>query len=487
MGGQIGVTGEAGAAEVVAGPPDPEITPGLLRRLMARVPRAKLVEQVGWVTFSYGFSQGMRLVTNVVLAYLLAPQLFGVMLIVNTLRTGIELLSDIGISANVISNPRGAEPDFYNTAYTLQIIRGIVLGAGVLLFSVPLSHLYDQPELGVLVPLMSVLFVLSGLPAPSFFLLLKRGEMRTVALAEIAMGIGSLVIHVALALYTRTVWALYLGLVFTTVLHIVVTHVLMERGKLRLRLDRGSVKQILSFGKWVFASSLIYFLAMNYDRLYFAKAIPFAVLGVYGVARTFSDTAAQMVQRIGNMLIYPKIAASRQDGPELRATLAPLRGRALLAIVAALALAVAGADRLILLLYDGRYHAAAFMLPILLAGVWFSILATLGESVMMGTGRPAHAARANFAKFAFTCAGLPLALHYDGLAAALLVIASADLVRYTSLAISERAQQMSFVRQDLLLTLALIAMALGWRVVLTLLGIVPEPAAWWALGAGLHG
>lgn len=484
---QRGTIGSDGAAEIVAPSADDTLPPGWFGRILARIPRLAALQQVGWVTGSYAFSQVTRLATNVVLAKLLAPQLFGIMLIINTLRTGLELLSDIGISHNIISNPRGDEPTFFNTAFTLQVIRGFALGVLALIFAGPIVKLYDRPELSVLVPLMSILFILSGLQAPSRFLMVKHGEVKAYALSDIFLGVGSFAINVGLALYTPTIWALFIGLIFTSTLQTIVTHVLMPRGVLKLQLDRECIGQITSFGKWVFLSSLIYFLAMNYDRLYFAKAVPFAVLGIYGVARTFSDAAAQLVQRIGDMIIYPKIAATQQDGTALREFLAPVRGRMLLLIAAGLGIVVAGSDRIIILLYDQRYHAAAFMLPVLLASIWFSILATLGDSVLMGTRRPAHTARANFAKFVFTCASLPIALHYDGMVAALFVISSADIVRYAFQTVSQRAQGISFIRQDAVLTLVIIVMIVVWRILFTAVGLVPSLSVWWSYGTALHG
>lgn len=482
-----GAIGSDGAAEIVATPLDAPVPPRWFARTLARIPRLAALQQVGWVTGSYAFSQVTRLATNVILAKLLAPQLFGIMLIINTLRTGLELLSDIGIAHNIISNPRGGEPTFFNTAFTLQVIRGFALGLLALIVAGPVVRIYDRPELTMLVPLMSILFILSGLQAPSRFLMMKHSEVKAYALSDILLGIGSLAINVGLALYTPTIWALFIGLILTTTLQTIVTHVLMPRGVLKFQLDRECIGQITSFGKWVFLSSLVYFLAMNYDRLYFARAVPFAVLGIYGVARTFSDAAGQLVQRIGDMIIYPKIAATGQDGAALRQILAPARGRMLLLIAGGLSIVVAGSDRIIILLYDQRYHAAAFMLPILLASVWFSVLATLGDSVLMGTRRPAHTARANVAKFVFTCAGLPLALHFDGMAAALLVIASADIVRYAFQLLSQRAQGVAFIRQDAVLTLAVVTMIVVWRIVFTALGLVPSLSVWWSYGAGLHG
>ncbi len=484
---RVEAPGIDGMAEIIAGPPDETVPPRWFAPLLVRLPRLSALHQVGWVTGSYGFSQAMRLATNIVLAKLLAPELFGVMLIINTLKTGLELVSDIGISHNIISNPRGSEPVFFNTAFTLQVLRGFALGLVTFLVAGPVVRLYDRPELTMLVPLMSILFVLSGLQAPSRFLMMKNGEVKTYALSDIVLAFGSLVINVLLALYTPTIWALFIGLILTTSFQTIFTHYLMERGVLRFRLNRDCIGQIISFGKWVFVSSLVYFLAMNYDRLYFAKAVPFAVLGIYGVARTFSDAAGQLVQRIGDMLIYPRIAATQQDGPALRNILASTRIRMLLFIAAGLAVLVALSDQIIILLYDQRYRAAAFMLPVLLTGIWFSILATIGDSVLMGTRRPAHTARANFAKFVFTCVGLPLALRYDGMTAALFVIATADIVRYTSQAFSQRAQKLSFIRQDVMLTVGVFVMIIFWRLLFSFVGLVPSLSTWWSYSDGLHG
>src|SRR5690348_2689823 len=86
-----------------------------------------LLRNAFWTVGSFGLGQVLRLVMNIILARLLAPELFGIMLIVNSLRSGIELMSDVGIGQNVIYHKDGNEPEFYNTAWTLQFIRGVLL------------------------------------------------------------------------------------------------------------------------------------------------------------------------------------------------------------------------------------------------------------------------------------------------------------------------------------------------------------------------
>src|SRR5437762_230154 len=86
-----------------------------------------LVSGTFWTIGAYGISTALRVVTNVALAHMLAPDIFGTMLIVYTLKTGIELVSDVGINQNIVYNENADNPEFYNTAWTLQLLRSIGL------------------------------------------------------------------------------------------------------------------------------------------------------------------------------------------------------------------------------------------------------------------------------------------------------------------------------------------------------------------------
>ena len=88
-----------------------------------------VISRLSWITVSHVVTSALRLLNNVVLARLLAPSLLGMFPIVNLVRTGIELLTDVGIGQNIVSNKNGHDPDFYDTAWTIQVFRGLVLGA----------------------------------------------------------------------------------------------------------------------------------------------------------------------------------------------------------------------------------------------------------------------------------------------------------------------------------------------------------------------
>ncbi len=449
--------------------------------------KSALFGATGWVTGAYISQQALRLGTSIILAWLLAPELLGTMLLINTLRTGGELLTDVGVGQSIVNNPRGNEPSFYNTAWTIQIVRGLVLFGLALALTIPISQIYENASLQVLLPIVAPIFILTGFTSPARFLLQKRVEVRKLALFDLGIGIAGTLIQIALALYSPTIWALVAGLLISTAISTIASFFLINWRDHRLQWDRSAAKAIVHFGKWIFAASLIYFLAMNFDRLYFADAIPIALLGVYGIARTFSDVIMQLFQRLGNLLIFPKISASAQRGADLRRTIGPMRLAVLLVVATGLAIGIALADQFIYLVYDDRYRAAGFFLPVLLIGTWFSILGAMADAMMMGVGKPSGVAFSNGAKLAILAATLPFVLARFGINAALAVFILAEAARYAVLVWQTRRIGIGFTRQDILATLAFGILILAFRELTMLAGLTGGIGEWIAHAGVSHG
>ena len=116
---------------------------------------------------------------------------------------------------------------------------------------------------------------------------------------------------------------------------------------------------------------------MNFDRLYFAKQISLTLLGVYGIAKSMADMLTNLVIRSSNMVLFPAVAAMEASPAQVRARLLHARRTMLLLVAGGLAAFVAISDIIVNLLYDDRYAQAAVFLPLLLLGVWVSLLATV--------------------------------------------------------------------------------------------------------------
>lgn len=426
-----------------------------------------------WTIGAYVLGTGLRIATNIVLAHLLAPEIFGTMLIVYTLRMGIELISDIGVGQNVIYNENAENPDFYNTAWTLQLLRSIVLWLIFIVAATPIAYFYKSPILASVVPITAFSIVLAGLTSIGKTLLQRRMKLATLNIFDVVTGLINSVATILFAYLSPTIWALVLGGVFGSVVSTIGSYFLLQDVKQRLYISSQYAKQILSFGKWIFASSIVFFLSMYVDRLYLGSVVPVELLGVYGIARSISDLAGNLTMRLGNVVLFPFVASHAQTPrDQLHQQLSPLRAKFLLLAAVGFALFVSTADFAIRILYDQRYQAASWILPVLILGSWFSFLAYINESIILGLGKPSYGAASNGTKLVFLAIGLPVMVGFFGILGGVIVVALADLVRYIPILIGQRREQFSFGGQDFLLTLA----------VLVLIGL----AEWlrWTLGLG---
>jgi O-antigen/teichoic acid export membrane protein len=424
-----------------------------------------------WTIAQFGFGQALRFVTNVALTRLLAPELFGIITIVNTLKTGVELVSDVGIGQSIIINKNGEHPDFYGTAWTLNIIRGCLLWLIAFAGARVAADFYNTPILTYVIPIASLVLILSGFTSPSQFLVQKRLEIAKLTIFDAIVGLIFAIGQVLLAYFFPSIWALVFGMILGSASSMIGSYFLLSGIEYRFRISKDYARQILHFGKWIFISSIIYFFSMSFDRLYLGGVIPLALLGVYGIARSISDIFTLLAARLCNIMLFPYVASnSTMDRSSLRNHLAALRLKLLLIAATGFSASAASLDLLIQAIFDSRYHAASWMVPILIIGAWVSVLCSLNESILFGIGVPRYSAIGNSLKFVFLVLLLPLAFKYYGAVGSILVIAASDVFRYIPVSYGQIRERISFRRDDLFLTVLMIGLLVFLETVRWLLG-----------------
>src|SRR6476660_10069606 len=179
-----------------------------------KIPHATLTQGAALTLLSFSVNNVIRLTTSIILARLLAPELFGIMVLVFTLRTGVELLTDVGIGQNIIFNKNAEDPDFYNTAWTLRAIRGVLLCLLTCAAALPMAHFYEKPILATIIPVASLAIVLTGFSSLNAFLLQKRLQLANLTLYDAIFSTVSAIGQIVLAYFIPTIWGLVYGLLF---------------------------------------------------------------------------------------------------------------------------------------------------------------------------------------------------------------------------------------------------------------------------------
>ena len=114
---------------------------------------------------------------------------------------------------------------------------------------------------------------------------------------------------------------------------------------------------------------------------------------------------------------------------------------------------------------------AGTVLPWVGLSTWLYVINTVSDSVMLGIRKPLYGALGNMLKFVVLLVFLPLAALEYGIIGAVMISLAAEFARYAVLTIAQMRQRISFVGQDVLVTLAMIAAAFGFRAAAHALGL----------------
>ena len=410
-----------------------------------------------WSIVGYGGSQVVRLGSNLVLTRLLVPELFGLLALVHTFVVGLAMFSDIGLRGSIIRSQRYQDPVFLNTAWTLQAIRGFGIWLVTIAIAWPITAIYNDSRLLWLVPVVGFTSVISGFNSTSLITLERQLDIRKIAALQLSSQVINTGVMIVWACISPTILALVVGNFTSNIIQLLWSHKLNTEEKNGFEWDKKAVQEIISFGKWIFISTIMTFLARQADRLLLAKLLSFEFLGVYFIAFTLADVPQQIIRRISSQIMYPLVSRyATENRSNLREIILQKRKVLLGSLACLVALVVCFGDFAITILYDRRYHQAAWMLPILAVGLWPLILSLTIDKVLFVLGVPKYIAFGNFLKFIYMIIFIPLGIHYLGVLGAVLAISSNGIPFYMTVLYGLSKHNMSGIKQDIIATLFLL-------------------------------
>ncbi len=425
-----------------------------------------------WTILGYGGSQVLRFASSLILTRLLFPEFFGLMGIVNIFIVGLALFSDVGIGFNIIQNKRGDDPNFYNTAWTIQVIRGFGLWLACLVIAFPISKLYNQTSLIWLIPVVGLTTIFSGFSSTALFSLERHLNLRKQVMIEMGSQIIGLLTTLIWALLNPTIWALAAGGLVSGVTKMLWSHHLLPEIKNRFLWDKKSVKEIFSVGRWVFISTATFFIAEQSDRFMLGVMFPLGLFGIYQITLTLSDVPRQMLQALGAKVMFPAISKII-DQPQDVITAKVLNNRRLLLVPASLMISflVGFGDIIMQVLYDQRYSSEAWMLPTLALGLWPRLLANTSEPYLLSIGKFQYTAYGNFLRLLSTVIGILIGFHYFQVPGAIFAVALNDLFYYLAVTYGLFNEGLNSIPQDITITVILLTTILVILLIRNLLGL----------------
>ncbi|WP_439587257.1 oligosaccharide flippase family protein [Hydrogenophaga sp.] len=389
-----------------------------------------------WTMVMFGLGQILRLGSNIILAAILFEEVFALMAIVTAVMMGLGMFTNIGLNTNVIQNARGDDPEFLNTAWTLQVIRGFFLFLVSVLMAWPLSRIYgaNDPqayELLYLIPIVAFGTLIQGFQSSKHFTTVRHLRMKDIAKLELIHGPVNTALTLLLAWYLKSAYALAISAILSSALYAALGYWMLKGQKSRFCWNREAVKTIISFGKWITVGTLFTFLALQSDRLVLAGMYALGEFGVYSIAASLAVIVPTLVAQIQWSVLFPWYSRMLEQGMSLPMAFARTRTAMMVISSFLCALLIAGAGTFFELAYDQRYAMGGVLLPILAVGAWFNCLENMYGAAFVASGRPMWTAITSGSKVAsFALLLIPISVFKLDLVYAAAFLSVSEVVRW---------------------------------------------------------
>lgn len=269
-----------------------------------------------WVFIARISDKGLGLIRLIILARVLAPDDFGLMGIALLAMSTLATFSQTGFNAALVQTKKNIE-EYLDTAWTVQIIRGMVL-SGLLLATAPLvATFFDTPKATAIVRVIAITVLLQGFTNIGVVYFRKELEFNKQFIYQSSGTVADLSVAIPAALILRSVWALVFGLLAGAIVRLIMSYAIHPY-RPKIQFEPGKARELFGFGKWVFGSAIVLFLLIQGDDILVGKILGVAALGFYQMAYRLSNLPATEITNVISQVTFPVYSKLQDNLPKLR-------------------------------------------------------------------------------------------------------------------------------------------------------------------------
>ena len=363
--------------------------------------REKAVRGIAWSAVRNWGSRAVNFVVFLVLAWLLAPENFGLVALASVYIALIEVFVDQGF-ADALIQREGLTPAHLDTAFWTSLALALLFVAGTALSAGPVARLvgrFDQAlaygaestasleALGPVIRWLSLAFVLTALIGVQEALFERNLDYRVLAVRSIvAMVVGGSV-GVIMAFMGYGVWSL-VGYQLSERAAAAVVLWAASDWRPRLRWHTARFRELFSFGINIVGANLLGFLNRRSDNLFIGVVLGPTALGYYVVAYRLFNVATQLITSTVSSVAFATFSRLQGDRPRMRQGFYTATGTVSLV---AFPLFIGGAimaPELIAVLFQPKWLPSAPVFQVLAFVGLLHAVFYFNDAVMRAMGRP---------------------------------------------------------------------------------------------------
>ena len=324
--------------------------------------------------------------TTVVLARILSPADFGLFALAFVMIDGFGIFKSLGFDSALVRRKNSDIERACNTAFFLIPAMGMILFA-ILYFFAPIGAKFlNNPQVTPLIRTLAIVFVISTFGKVPQTVLYRDMKFKYKSIAEVSSSIIYATTALGLASAAFGVWSLVVGYILKT-LTLIAIEWYFSGWKPKFEFDKAIAWDMFHFGKYVLASSFLWFLYNNLDNIIIGKLLGVAMLGYYAISMNIAKFLSEyFLDKVGKV-IYPTYSKVHEDAIELeRSVLKVLKYVSSISFPASFYL-FAFSKEILLYIFGDKWVPASNILKILAFVGLFRSLGTVIWPAYLAKGR----------------------------------------------------------------------------------------------------
>lgn len=383
----------------------------------------KIASGAVWMVLFKLVERSLGFVSTLILARLLVPADFGLVAMATALMAMMELLTAFGFDWALIQRA-DAERRHFDTAWTMNILCGLITAVAMVALAVPIARFYSEPDVTRVVLVLAIGPLVQGFENIGTVYFRKDLAFKREFLFQVGKKLAMFAITIPLAWWMRSYWALVAGIVTGKVMAVVLSYRLHPY---RPRFSMAAWADLIGFSKWLLINNLLLFVRERGADFIIGRLAGARALGIFTMGAEIANLPTTQLVAPINRAVYPGYTRMAGQSGALRSGfLSVVAMIALLGTAAGTGIAAVAPLLVKVLLGERWMDSVPVMQIVAFAGV-LTALQTNSYSVYLALGRPDLQTRIQSVYVALLIPLILLGMHGRGLegAAAALLLATA--------------------------------------------------------------
>jgi len=328
-------------------------------------------------------AKGLDFLAVLIVARFLTPEDFGLVALATSVMLIAASMTEVPVVEALIRNEKLTRDDI-DSAFTLTVLRGLLIVALLIASAAPLAAFFEDPRLEMIILVMAIGPLVQGFSSPNMVHAMKAVDYSPLARSQLLGKIASFFAILILAWASGTYWALVAGLIANPVVAAISTHIIAPY---RPRFAFRGIPAIFGFAGWVTLSRMIFTLNQQMDRFFVGAILGKPQLGQYAMAGDLSSMATYVLAAPVSQPLFAGFSTMTADPARLRDSY--LRGQQImLAVIAPVGfLFAAVAQQFIPLALGDAWAPAIPIIWWLAPAIALQVLTIPTQALIMAAGR----------------------------------------------------------------------------------------------------